>query len=40
MNEIEKHYVYNVYNSISEEFSSTRQYAWPYVKQFINSLNK
>ena len=38
MNEIEKQYVYNVYNSISEEFSSTRQYAWPCVKKFINSL--
>ena len=40
MNRIERKYVYDVYNSISEQFSATRQYSWPCVKQFINSLNK
>ena len=38
MNDIEKQYVYDVYNEISDEFSSTRQYPWPTVKSFIKSL--
>ena len=40
MNLIEKQYVYDVYNSISDEFSSTRQYPWPLVKQYINNIKK
>lgn len=38
MNDIEKKYVYDVYNQISDEFNITRQYPWPVVKDFINNL--
>jgi ubiquinone/menaquinone biosynthesis C-methylase UbiE len=38
MNEFESRYVNNVYNSISNEFSHTRQFPWPIVKSFVNSL--
>ena len=40
MNEIEQKYVHDVYNSISKEFSSTRKYAWPHVKKFIDSITR
>ena len=38
MNELENKYVYEVYNSISNEFDNTRQYPWPVVKTFMNNL--
>ena len=38
MNELENKYVYEVYNSISNEFDNTRQYPWPVVKSFMNNL--
>jgi tRNA (uracil-5-)-methyltransferase TRM9 len=40
MNNIEKLYVHDVYNSISNEFSNTRQYPWPVVRKFVNSLDR
>lgn len=38
MNDIEKQYVYNVYNKICHEFNTTRVYPWPPVTAFMNSI--
>ena len=38
MNNFEKKYVNDVYNTIYNEFSITRQYPWPFVKKFIESI--
>lgn len=40
MNKIESENVCDVYNNIAKEFSDTRQYAWPIVKEFVNNLEE
>lgn len=40
MNKIEEHNVRDVYNNIAKEFSDTRQYAWPIVKDFVNNIEQ
>ena len=36
--EIENKYVKNMYEEISENFDDTRQYVWPSVKKYLNSI--
>ena len=38
MNKIEKKHVFDIYNNISQEFSNTRKFPWPFVSKYINKL--
>ena len=38
MNSIEKRFVHDTYQKIAKEFSNTRTYIWPTVKQFLDSI--